>query len=83
MDLQQFKTQIFEGINDQPQAATAETASNGSDTIAKINGLIDAIEINRGKLAETWAIGTSFYLDLNLGDDTNDGLRSLVLRWQP
>lgn len=74
MDLQQFKTQIFEGINDQPISATAEAASNGSDTIAKINGLIDAIEINRGKLAETWAIGTSFYLDLDLGDDANDGL---------
>ena len=43
MDLQQFKTPIFEGINDKPVAATSENASNGADLIHKLNGVCDTL----------------------------------------
>ena len=73
-DLQQFKTQIFTGINDQPISATAEAASNASDTIDKINGLIDALD--------TWG-DAELYLDLTSGDDAKDGLTQETALYSP
>ena len=41
MALADFQVDIFTGINDAPRAATAELAGNGSDLIARFNGLVD------------------------------------------
>ena len=38
-----FKTPIFPGINDLPEEASAEAASNGSDLIKKVNGICDEL----------------------------------------
>lgn len=43
-DLNNYKTPIFPGVNDTPIAPTATKAGNGSDLIARINGLIDELE---------------------------------------
>lgn len=73
MNLQQFKTEIFTDINDLPRAATAEQASNGSDTINRVNGLIDAIEPKINSIPEYWG-DAEIFLHLTTGDDGNNGL---------
>lgn len=45
IDLNKYKTPIFPNINDNPIIPTASKAGNGSDLIAKINGLIEELQI--------------------------------------
>ncbi|MBW4619324.1 MAG: hypothetical protein KME17_08190 [Cyanosarcina radialis HA8281-LM2] len=44
MDLQPFKVPVFPNINNAAQPPTAQQAGNGSDLIARFNGLIDALQ---------------------------------------
>ncbi len=64
-----FKTAIFPGINDQPRPATAELASNPSDLINKINGLIDKLNL---LISPKWG-DSILYLDGINGSDSNSG----------
>ena len=43
-NFEQFKTPIFPGINDRPEEATIESASNGSDLINKVNRICDELD---------------------------------------
>lgn len=67
-----YKTEIFDGINSNPRVATSDKASNGSDLIHKVNGICNQLN---SSLDSYWN-NTELFLDTNDGDDLNDGLTS-------
>lgn len=72
MDLSNLKTEIFSEINDIPRVATAEKASNGSDLIHKVNGLVDVVQsLVFGD--DVWH-DRSFYLDTAVNEDSGSGI---------
>lgn len=68
--LDNYKTEIFSGINDDPIPATVERGSNGSDIVSKLNGICDFFESN---VLLRWG-NVQFYVDGVNGNDSNKGL---------
>lgn len=62
VDLNNFKTPIFEGINDVPREATDTEASNGSDLIHKVNGLCDSVSFALTQTEKTYDYSINFDL---------------------
>lgn len=69
-DLSEFKTPTFNNINNNPVAPTASKPGNGSDLIARVNGLVDAVQAGFNTL-ENATGATGYFEFITPPNDTN------------
>ena len=73
VDFTSFKVPIFPGINDAPVSPTASKGGNGSDLVARFNGLTDTVEQVLSNIGNNKpVIGNEQFLYVNIanGNDT-------------
>lgn len=69
------KIPVFPNINDNPRIPTADKAGNGSDVVARFNGLIEDLNSTSfGGEVPVLTQDTTWYVDAVNGIDTNNGL---------